>query len=85
MKTHFYAKHPEVAPEQLQEQLQEQQQVNSDEIQYNKRRSSNLIDELLNPSHVDFPAPDQNDHLLVGRFNVTKAFHMLQLSICQHK
>ncbi|KAI8991908.1 hypothetical protein BDF20DRAFT_904303 [Mycotypha africana] len=91
LKTHFYANHPETLPKQSQTISQEepttgQQQSHNNQDKPKKRHLSNaLTTELLDPLCLSFPPLDHDDHLLVQKFDVTMAFHKLQLSLCQHK
>ncbi|CEI96485.1 hypothetical protein RMCBS344292_10645 [Rhizopus microsporus] len=91
LKTHYYANHLETLPGQSQmtsqeEPATEQQQSTNNQDQPNKRRLSNILGtELLDLLCLSFPLLDHDDHLLVQNFDVTMAFHKVQLSLCQYK
>ncbi|KAG0164444.1 hypothetical protein DFQ28_009119 [Apophysomyces sp. BC1034] len=44
-----------------------------------------LHNEALNLDDIIFDPPDRDDHLIVGNFDVTDAFYMLQRSVSDHK
>ncbi|KAL0089831.1 hypothetical protein F4703DRAFT_1842864, partial [Phycomyces blakesleeanus] len=91
LKTHYYANHSETLPEQSQttsrkEPTAGQRQSYNNQDQPSKRRLRNVLrNEFLDPLCPSFPPLDHDDHLLVQNFDATRAFHKLQLSLCQHK
>ncbi|OAD76037.1 hypothetical protein PHYBLDRAFT_59571 [Phycomyces blakesleeanus NRRL 1555(-)] len=63
-----------------------QRQSYNNQDQPSKRRLRNVLrNEFLDPLCPSFPPLDHDDHLLVQNFDATRAFHKLQLSLCQHK
>jgi hypothetical protein len=100
IKEHFVSSHPKHLPSKQQPQHQQEElQLQNNDIQVevpeeqnhedNTRSQKRLIDtlneEALNLDGITFDSPHHDDHLVVGSFDVTDAFYMMQCSLSNHK